>query len=109
MKTEDKIRMQLAENPVILYMKGTPSEPSCGFSAKAAAVLKSTGIDFAYVNVLASPFIMEKLPAVSNFPTFPQLFIKGEIIGGSDIVEAMYNSGELVPMLQEATKQELNA
>lgn len=102
MSTEDKIRKQLAENPVILYMKGTPDAPSCGFSAKAASVLKATGVDFAYVNVLASPFIMEKLPAVSDFPTFPQLFIKGEIIGGSDIVEEMYNNGDLMPMLKSA-------
>lgn len=104
MNTEEKIRAQLAENPIILYMKGTPDAPSCGFSAKAASVLKNTGIDFAYVNVLASPFIMEKLPEVSDFPTFPQLFIKGEIIGGSDIVEEMFNNGELMPML-ESTKQ----
>ncbi|MEJ2140799.1 MAG: glutaredoxin domain-containing protein [Gammaproteobacteria bacterium] len=62
MKTEDKIRKQLVENPIILYMKGTPEEPSCGFSKKAADCLRSTGIDFAYVNVLASPFIMEILP-----------------------------------------------
>ena len=102
--TEDKIRQQLADNPIILYMKGTPEAPSCGFSAKAAAVLKSTGIDFAYVNVLGSPFIMEKLPAVSSWPTFPQLFIKGEIIGGSDIVEEMFNKGELLPMLQAAAQ-----
>ena len=102
--TEDKIRQQLAENPIILYMKGTPEAPSCGFSAKAAAVLKSTGIDFAYVNVLGSPFIMEKLPAVSSWPTFPQLFINGEIIGGSDIVEEMLNNGELLPMLQAAAQ-----
>ena len=102
MKTEEKIRKQLAENPVILYMKGTPDEPRCGFSAKAAAALKSTGIDFAYVDVLSSPFIMEALPAVSNFPTFPQLFIEGEIIGGSDIVEEMLANGELLPMLQNA-------
>lgn len=103
MSTEDKIRKQLAENPVIIYMKGTPDAPSCGFSAKAVSVLKATGIEFAYVNVLASPFIMEKLPEVSDFPTFPQVFIKGEIIGGSDIVEEMYNKGELTPMLQAAT------
>ncbi len=103
MSTEDKIRKQLAENPVIIYMKGTPDAPSCGFSAKAVSVLKATGIEFAYVNVLASPFIMEKLPEVSDFPTFPQVFIKGEIIGGSDIVEEMYNKGELMPMLQAAT------
>jgi monothiol glutaredoxin len=102
MKTTDKIRQQLKDHPVILYMKGTPEEPRCGFSAKAAAVMKSTGIGFAYVDVLAAPLIMEALPEVSDFPTFPQLFIKGEIIGGSDIVEAMHASGELMPMLQDA-------
>lgn len=102
--TEEKIRQQLAENPIILYMKGTPDAPSCGFSAKAAGALKSTGIDFAYVNVLASPFIMERLPSVSNWPTFPQLFIKGQVIGGSDIVEEMLNNGELLPMLQDAVQ-----
>ena len=103
MKTTDKIRKQLQENPVILYMKGTPDEPRCGFSAKAAGLLKSTGISFAYVDVLAAPLIMEALPEVSDFPTFPQLFIQGEIIGGSDIVEAMLGAGELQPMLEAAT------
>lgn len=103
MKTTDKIRIQLQENPIILYMKGTPDEPRCGFSAKAAAAMKSTGFTFAHVDVLAAPMIMQALPEVSDFPTFPQLFIKGEIIGGSDIIEAMLASGELMPML-EATK-----
>jgi monothiol glutaredoxin len=102
MKTSDKIRQQLQDHPVILYMKGTPEEPRCGFSAKAAAVMKATGVEFAYVDVLASPLIMQALPEVSEFPTFPQLFIKGEIIGGSDIVEAMLANGELMPMLEEA-------
>jgi monothiol glutaredoxin len=102
MKIEDKIRKQLADNPVILYMKGTPDAPQCGFSAKAVASLKSTGVAFSYVNVLESPFILEKLPAVSNWPTYPQLFIKGEIIGGSDIVAEMLANGELLPMLQSA-------
>lgn len=102
MSTEDKIRQQLAENPVILYMKGTPEAPQCGFSAKAVAALNSTGVGFAYVNVLANPFILERLPNVSNFPTFPQLFIQGEIIGGSDIVEEMLANGELMPMLEKA-------
>jgi monothiol glutaredoxin len=102
MKTTDKIRKQLEENPVILYMKGTPDEPRCGFSAKAAAAMKSTGVDFAFVDVMASPLIMEALPEISDFPTFPQLFIQGEIIGGSDIVEAMLANGELMPMLQAA-------
>ena len=102
MRTTDKIRQQLEENPVILYMKGTPNEPRCGFSAKAAAAMQSTGIDFAYVDVLAAPLIMQALPEVSDFPTFPQLFIHGEVIGGSDIVEAMLASGELLPMLKGA-------
>lgn len=102
MSTEDKIRKQLAENPIILYMKGTPDVPSCGFSAKAAAALKSTGIEFAYVNVLEAPFILEKLPSVSKWPTYPQLFIKGEIVGGSDIIEEMLANGQLLPLLQGA-------
>jgi monothiol glutaredoxin len=103
MKTTDKIRQQLQKHPVILYMKGTPDEPRCGFSAKAATLLKSTGVGFAYVDVLANPMIMQALPEVSDFPTFPQLFILGEIIGGSDIVETMLANGELQPMLEAAT------
>jgi len=102
MSTKDQINKQLSENPVILYMKGTPDAPSCGFSQKAAECLKSTGIKFAYINILESPFIMERLPEISNFPTFPQLFIKSEIIGGSDIIEQMLNSGDLLPMLKDA-------
>lgn len=102
MKTSDRIRQQLQEHPIILYMKGTPEAPSCGFSAKAAAVMNATGVDFAYVDVLASPQIMQTLPEVSDFPTFPQLFIKGEIIGGSDIMEAMLANGELLSMLHSA-------
>lgn len=105
MKTTDKIRKQLAENPVILYMKGTPQEPRCGFSAKAAQCLSSTGVPYAFVDVLSSPLIMQALPEVSDFPTFPQLFIDGEIIGGSDIIEEMLNTNELTPLLQStATK-----
>ena len=100
MKTTDKIRQQLKDHPVILYMKGTPEEPRCGFSARAAAVMKATGVEFAHVDVLAAPLIMQALPEVSGFPTFPQLFIQGEIIGGGDIVEDMYASGELMPMLK---------
>jgi len=105
MNTENKIKQQLEENPVILYMKGTPELPQCGFSSKASSLLNSTGISYTYVNVLAAPFIMEKLPEVSNFPTFPQLFIKSEIIGGSDIIEEMLNNGELLPMLEQASVQ----
>ncbi|MDD1612910.1 MAG: BolA/IbaG family iron-sulfur metabolism protein, partial [Methylococcaceae bacterium] len=93
---------QLAENPIILYMKGVPTAPECGFSAKAAEILNQTQIPYAYVNVMKSPFIREKLPSVSKWPTYPQLFINGELIGGADIIEAMNTDGSLLPLLQAA-------
>lgn len=102
MKTEDKILEQIKDNPVILYMKGVPDAPECGFSAKAVAALKATGIPFAYVNVLQAPFIREKLPSISHWPTFPQLFVKGELVGGSDIIEDMVEQGTLKPLLEGA-------
>jgi len=105
MKIEESIKQQIEENPIILYMKGTPNEPYCGFSAKAADLLKSTGVGFAYVNVIESPAIFQNLPAVSGWPTYPQLFVNGEIIGGSDIVEEMLKNGELLPLLQEAASR----
>ena len=100
--TEEIIRRQLAENPVIIYMKGSPDAPECGFSGAAVAALKKTGQPFAFVNILAAPFIREKLPSISSWPTFPQLFIKGELVGGSDIVCAMVDDGTLLPLLEEA-------
>lgn len=102
MNTDERIQQQLSENPIILYMKGVPENPECGFSGKTVVALKSTGIPFAFVNVLASPFIREKLPKISKWPTFPQLFVKGELIGGCDIVEAMTADGSLLPILQAA-------
>lgn len=99
MKTEEKIQQQISENPIMIYMKGTPDNPECGFSAKASSILKQTGAPFAFLNVLQSPFIYERLPAFSNFPTFPQVFVNGELIGGSDIVEEMFNNGELQQMI----------
>lgn len=102
MKTEDKIKAQLSNNPIILYMKGIPGAPECGFSAKAVAAIRSTGIDFAYVNVMAAPFIREKLPAISDWPTFPQLFVNGELVGGCDIIVEMAESGDLKPLLAGA-------
>jgi len=101
MKTSEKIQKQIDENPIIIYMKGTPDFPSCGFSAKASGYLKKTGKAFAHLNVLESPVIFECLPTFSDFPTFPQVYIKGELIGGSDIVEEMYNSGELQEMVAD--------
>lgn len=102
MKTEDKIREQLANNPIILYMKGVPDKPECGFSAKTVGILKQTHIPYTYVNVLAAPFIREKLPSISHWPTYPQLFVNGELVGGCDIVEAMANDGTLLPLLNSA-------
>ena len=99
--TEDKIRAQIQANPVLLYMKGTPATPQCGFSGKAVAALNAVGADFAYVNVMENPFIREKLPKVSNWPTYPQLFIGGELVGGADIVEDMAKTGELKTALEK--------
>jgi monothiol glutaredoxin len=107
MKTEDKIRQQLASNPIIIYMKGIPAEPQCGFSAKAVGYLNDTGVSYAYVNVLQAPFIREKLPSISHWPTYPQLFVNGELVGGCDIIEGMANDGSLQTLLQQAsTKSE---
>lgn len=105
-KTEITIRKQIADNPVIIYMKGTPDAPECGFSAAAIAALKKTGATFSFVNVLANPFIRERMPSISRWPTFPQLFINGELIGGSDIVVAMVGDGSLQPLLESAGKSE---
>ncbi|MDO9240189.1 MAG: Grx4 family monothiol glutaredoxin [Methylicorpusculum sp.] len=102
MTTEDKIRKQLADNPIILYMKGIPSDPQCGFSGKTVGILNASAIPFAFVNVLEAPFIREKLPKLSKWPTFPQLFVKGELVGGCDIVEAMDSEGSLLPLLKSA-------
>lgn len=104
--TEQKIRDQIANNPILLYMKGTPDSPECGFSGSTVAALKKTGYPFNYVNVLASPFIRERLPSVSNWPTFPQLFVSGELVGGCDIVLEMVEDGSLQPMLSQASSAE---
>lgn len=109
MSTEDTIRKQLAENPIILYMKGIPADPQCGFSAKASGILNETGLPYAYINVLAAPFIREKLPKISHWPTYPQLFVNGELVGGCDIVEAMHNDGSLLPLLQNAVSDSSKA
>ncbi len=104
MTTEEKIKKQLADHAIILYMKGIPTNPECGFSAKTVGILNATTIPFAFVNVLAAPFIREKLPKMSHWPTFPQLFVNGELVGGCDIVEAMSNDGSLLALLQSAKK-----
>ena len=91
----EAIQSAIAENPVILFMKGTPDQPMCGFSARTVAILQSVGTPFAAVNILPDPRIRQELSALSNWPTIPQLFIDGEFVGGCDIVTEMYESGEL--------------
>jgi len=104
MDTLDKIKQQIAENAIILYMKGSPKIPQCGFSARAVQCLDACGADFAYVDILANPDIRQTLPQYADWPTFPQLYVKGELIGGSDIIMEMYEQGELAPLLLEAVK-----
>src|ERR1700751_5369228 len=91
----DAIQTAIEENPVLLFMKGTPEQPMCGFSARTVAILQSVGQPFAAVDVLPDPRIRQELSALSNWPTIPQLFIDGELVGGCDIVTEMYESGEL--------------
>ena len=101
MNTRDIIEHQIAKYPVILYMKGTPEQPCCGFSAKVVQILKICGIKFAHVNVLENNDIRQELPSYSNWPTFPQLYYRRELIGGCDIVEQLYKSGKLQKKLSE--------
>ena len=91
----DEIQKAISENHVILFMKGTPDQPACGFSARTVAVLQSVGQPFAAVDILPDGRIRQELSALSNWPTIPQLFVDGELIGGADIVAEMYQSGEL--------------
>jgi monothiol glutaredoxin len=91
----DAIAEAISDNEVILFMKGTPEAPMCGFSARTAAALQDVGVPFAAVDILPDPRIRQELSAISQWPTIPQLFVKGELIGGADIVAEMYESGEL--------------
>ena len=102
MDVNARIEEQLKSNDVLLYMKGTPDFPQCGFSGQTVAALNAVGKPYAYVNIFEDPEIREGLKTYSNWPTFPQLYVKGELIGGCDIVIDMYNSGELQKVLDEA-------
>jgi monothiol glutaredoxin len=95
----DAIQQAIDENEIILFMKGTPEQPMCGFSARTAAALQSLDVPFAAVDILPDPRIRQELSALSNWPTIPQLFVKGELIGGADIVAELYASGELPDVL----------
>lgn len=102
MSIEDTIKEQIDANSILLYMKGSPEQPQCGFSAQVTQMLMACGKRFAFVDVLSNPEIRANLPAVSDWPTFPQLFIDGELVGGCDIITEMYEKGELQPMLDKA-------
>ena len=95
------IESQINGHPIVLYMKGTPDFPMCGFSAQTVAALRALGAEFEHVNILEEPELRDGLKAYSSWPTFPQLYVKGELIGGCDITVEMYNSGELKKLVAE--------
>ncbi|NJD05618.1 MAG: Grx4 family monothiol glutaredoxin [Methylococcaceae bacterium] len=95
----ERIKQQIGSNPVVLYMKGTPEFPQCGFSARAVQVLQHCGAEFAYVNIFEDPEIREALKTYSNWPTYPQLFVNGELVGGCDIMMEMVQNGSLQELL----------
>jgi monothiol glutaredoxin len=97
----ERIKAQLAAAPVVLYMKGTPDFPQCGFSAQTVGALRATKAKFTAVNIFEDPEVRETLKTYSNWPTFPQLYVNGELIGGCDIVVEMYKNGELQQLLAE--------
>ncbi len=102
MEIFDTIKEQIENNSILLYMKGSPNQPQCGFSARTAQALMACGERFAYVDILANPDIRANLPKYANRPTFPQLWVDGELIGGCDIVTEMYESGELQSLIKES-------
>ena len=100
----ERIKSQLSSNPVLLYMKGTPDFPQCGFSATAVRALNAVNATFESVNIFEDPELREALKQYSNWPTYPQLYVNGELLGGCDIIVEMYNSGELKKVIDEVKK-----
>lgn len=100
----ETIQEQIANNPIILYMKGSPQAPQCGFSAQTVQCLMACGERFAFVDVLSNPDIRATLPGYADWPTFPQLYVNGELVGGCDIITEMYQAGELEPLVKEAAQ-----
>lgn len=98
----ERIKAQVTENPIILYMKGTPQFPQCGFSMRASQALQACGVEFAYVNVLEDGEVREGIKQFGNWPTIPQLYVNGELIGGCDITLELYQSGELAEIVKQA-------
>ena len=102
----ETIKDQIASNPILLYMKGSPNAPQCGFSQRASQALMSCGERFAFVDILQNPEIRANLPGYANWPTFPQLWVQGELVGGCDIIMEMYESGELQTLVKGAVPAE---
>jgi monothiol glutaredoxin len=98
----ETIKEQIASNSILLYMKGSPNQPQCGFSARTVQALMACGERFAYVDILANPDVRANLPRYANWPTFPQLWVNGELVGGCDIVTEMYENGELQTLVKQA-------
>lgn len=101
----ETIKEQIANNTILLYMKGSPNAPQCGFSAKAAQAVMGCGEKFAYVDILQNPEIRANLPKYANWPTFPQLWVAGELVGGSDIMAEMFANGELQTLIKTPFRQ----
>jgi len=102
----ETIKDQIESNSILLYMKGSPNQPQCGFSARTVQALMACGERFAYVDILSNPEIRASLPGYANWPTFPQLWVDGELIGGCDIVTEMFESGELQSLVKETAAQQ---
>jgi len=101
MDVVQRIKSELGSSPVVLFMKGTPDFPQCGFSAQTVAALRAVGAQFHYINIFEEPEMREALKRLSNWPTYPQLYVNGELVGGCDIALEMYKSGELKKLLAE--------
>lgn len=101
----NELKNTIADNPVVLFMKGSPDFPQCGFSMRTAEALKACNVEFTYVDVLAAPEVRANLPKVSNWPTFPQLFVNGELVGGCDIILELFQKGELQKLVGDAVTQ----
>lgn len=103
MDVMERIKQAIESNPVILFMKGTPEFPQCGFSSRSSQAVAACGEEFAYINVLAEPEVRENLHRYADWPTFPQLYVKGELVGGCDIIMELYENGELKKMIEQAS------
>lgn len=105
MDTLENIKQQIADNTILLYMKGSPNAPQCGFSMRVSQAMMACGKRFAYIDILSNPDIRAELPKYANWPTFPQLWVKGELLGGCDIIMEMHENGELKTLIEEASAE----